>query len=98
MDILKGGGLILSGGLVAKLIDAVIAHRNARNQKTEIADQPITVKACEPSQTLTECRNLMANTFGRLTELEKMTAALHERVKDFDDIKRDLKELLRRTK
>ena len=42
--ILQGGGLILAGGAVGKIADVALKAWSARNQKTEIAPDPLNVK------------------------------------------------------
>lgn len=42
--IVQGGGLVMSGALVAKVGDWFMAWLRARNQKTEIAPDPLNVK------------------------------------------------------
>ena len=43
-EIVQGGGLVLSGGLIMKLLDWVRSAWTARNQRTEIAPDPLNVK------------------------------------------------------
>ena len=42
--IIQGGGLVLSGGVVVKLLDWARSAWTARNQRTEIAPDPLNVK------------------------------------------------------
>ena len=43
-EIIQGGGLVLSGGVVMKLLDWAKSAWTARNQRTEIAPDPLNVK------------------------------------------------------
>lgn len=43
-EIIQGGGLVLSGGVVMKLLDWARSAWTARNQRTEIAPDPLNVK------------------------------------------------------
>ena len=43
-EIVQGGGLVLSGGLIMKLLDWARSAWTARNQRTEIAPDPLNVK------------------------------------------------------
>lgn len=44
-EIIQNGGLVLSGGLMMKLLDWAKAAWTARNQRTEIAPDPLNVKS-----------------------------------------------------
>jgi hypothetical protein len=104
-EVITGGGLVVSGVCVKWLIDAVLQWRTARNQKTEIANQPVSVKVESPTplQTEDECIRLMslndlshAKLFKEFEEIIRAVARLEERMKDIHEIKNDIKELLRR--
>ena len=43
-EIVQGGGLVLGGGLIMKLLDWARSAWTARNQRTEIAPDPLNVK------------------------------------------------------
>lgn len=43
-EIIQGGGLVLSGGVVMKLLDWARSAWTARNQRTEITPDPLNVK------------------------------------------------------
>ena len=43
-EIVQGGGLVLSGGVLMKLLDWAKSAWTARNQRTEIAPDPLNVK------------------------------------------------------
>ena len=44
-EIVQGGGLVLTGGLTMKLLDWMKSAWTARNQRTEIAPDPLNVKS-----------------------------------------------------
>ena len=89
------GGMFISGGLVLAGLKLLASLWKSRNQRTEITPQPLEVRASEQPQTLKECRSLMGEMFGRVAALERITAALDERMKDIAEIKADIKTLMR---
>ena len=80
-DILQGGGLVLGGAAVAKIIDAVVRIYGNRHQRTEVTPQPLEVCASKQYRTLDECRVIEErnrsdheNIFFRISALEKSMA------------------------
>ena len=104
-EILKGSGMVISGGALALIIKLVADIWKARNQRTEITNQPVKVEGVERQQTIEECVRQMnsndvshAKLFAMIEKQIETTAALQERIKDIEEIKKDIKELIRRTK
>lgn len=54
-EILTGGGLILSGGALTLIINALLKVWSARNQKNEIGPQPFEVKTIEQWVSRADC-------------------------------------------
>lgn len=77
-DIVAGGGLVVSGGVIAKLIDAGARAWSARNQRTRIEPQPLEVD--HKIRWAEKADNALAheNIFARLSEHDKDIAALKE--------------------
>lgn len=73
-EIIQGGGLVLSGGVVMKLLDWAKSAWTARNQRTEITPNPLPVDgevAKKPTYVpVAECNRRMCEHAERMTRLE----------------------------
>jgi hypothetical protein len=71
-EIVQGGGLVLSGGVLMKLLDWAKSAWTARNQRTEIAPDPLNVHTeKKPSYVpVAECNRRMCEHAERMTRLE----------------------------
>ena len=88
-EIIQGGGLVLSGGVVMKLLDWARSAWTARNQRTEIAPDPLNVHTeKKPSYVpVAECNRRMCEHAERMTRLEGEVKASNAAViKKLDDI------------
>lgn len=81
--IIQGGGLVLSGGAVVKLLDWARAAWTARNQRTEIAPDPLNVRKEDKYVTRGEFNRYVEdnahdheNMFARLNANDKLTSRL----------------------
>jgi len=81
--IIQGGGLVLSGGVVVKLLDWARAAWTARNQRTEITPDPINVRKEDKFVTRGEFNRHVEdnardheNMFARLNANDKLTSKL----------------------
>ena len=92
------GGIFIGGTAVGVLVNAAVKIWTARNQRTNITPQPLEIKSIKDVQSIDQCRSMMTETFRRLGDLEKITSALSERLKDIAEIKEDIKTIMRRTK
>jgi hypothetical protein len=80
-SLLEGGGLVIGGAAVMKIIDVVANAYSARNQRTTIYPQPIEVRESPALQSVEECRIINRqnreeheNMFARISALEKSSA------------------------
>ena len=71
-EIVPGGGLVLCGGVFMKLLDWAKSVWTARNQRTEIAPDPLNVHTeKKPSYVpVAECNRRMCEHAERMTRLE----------------------------
>ena len=104
-EIIKNGGLLVSGGVVTAIIAFARSYWVAKNQRTEITPTMFDVKAVEPSRTVNECIRLMnqndashARMFAMIETLIATSAKLEERMKDISEIKDDIRAIARRAK
>ena len=81
--VIQGGGLVLSGGVVVKLLDWFRTAWAARNQRTEIAPDPLNVRKEDKYVTRGEFNRHVEdnardheNIFARLNENDKLTSRL----------------------
>lgn len=81
--IVGGGGLVLSGGLVVKLLDWARSAWSARHQRTEIAPDPLRVDKMDKFVTRGEFNKHVEdnardheNIFSRLNANDKLTSRL----------------------
>ena len=83
-SIIQGGGLVVSGALVAKAGDWFMAWLRARNQKTEISPTPLPVEGeiakKQPFVTVGEFNRRMDETNARVTRIEGEIKANNDRV------------------
>lgn len=105
-EILSSGGLVISGAAVAKLADVMIKAWSARNQKTEVAGQPLRVTQ-EPkyahesdlAKALEAQAELNREVFGRLCNVEQRLSNAEGCGKmlqsDVTEMKNDIKIILR---
>ena len=70
--ILQGGGLVISGAAVMKLGEAALKAWSARNQKTEIAPDPLNVRNEKKPVYVTvgECNRRMCEQAERIERIE----------------------------
>lgn len=71
-EIVQGGGLVLSGGVLMKLLDWARGAWTARNQRTEITPDPLNVHTeKKPAYVpVAECNRRMCEHAERMTRLE----------------------------
>ena len=73
-EIIQGGGLVLSGGVVMKLLDWARSAWTARNQRTEISPNPLPVEGeiakKQSFVTVGECNRRMCEHDQRLAKLD----------------------------
>ena len=55
-EIVQNGGLVLSGGLVWKLLENGMSWLRARNQRTEVSPTPLPVEVAKEFVTCDQCR------------------------------------------
>ena len=82
-DIIQGGGCVISGVALAKLIDTAVKAWSARNQKVEIKPNPMGVKLEDAFVTRNEFEKHVRdnagdheNLFARLNANDKLTSRL----------------------
>ena len=82
-EIVQGGGLVLGGGLVVKLLDWAKSAWTARNQRTEITPTPLPVDKLDKYVTRGEFNKHVEdnsrdheNIFSRLNANDKLTSKL----------------------
>ena len=92
--IIQGGGLVLSGGVVVKLLDWARSAWAARNQRTEITPDPLNVRKEDKFVTRGEFNRHVEdnardheNMFARLIANDKLTSRLEG---IFEGIREDL--------
>lgn len=82
--VIQGGGLVVSGALVAKAGDWFMAWLRSRNQKTEISPTPLPVEGeiskKQPFVTIGEFNRRMDETNARVTRIEGEIKANNDRV------------------
>ena len=89
--IVQGGGLVVSGALVAKVGDWFMAWLRSRNQKTEIAPDPLNVKNEKKPVYVTvgECNRRMCEHDQRLAklddEIKRSNAAVIAKLDELDN-------------
>ena len=89
--IVQGGGLVVSGALVAKVGDWFMAWLRARNQKTEIATDPLNVKNEKKPVYVTvgECNRRMCEHDQRIAklddEIKRSNAAVIAKLDELDN-------------
>ncbi len=82
-EIIQGGGLVVGGGLIVKLLDWAKTAWAARNQRTEIAPDPLHVERSPKYVTVQEFNKHVddnardhENIFARLNANDKLTSKL----------------------
>lgn len=88
--VIQGGGLVVSGALVAKMGDWFMAWLRARSQRTEIAPDPLNVKNEKKPVYVTvgECNRRMCEHDQRLAklddEIKRSNAAVIQKLDELD--------------
>ncbi|MCL1921981.1 MAG: hypothetical protein FWG50_13075 [Kiritimatiellaeota bacterium] len=77
-EILKDGGLIVSGMAGIEIIRLAVGAWKSRNQRTEIATDPLNVQHVKECVHKDECREKMGAIEKRLGELEHVEAKLRD--------------------
>ena len=82
-EVIQGGGLVIGGGLLVKLLDWAKTAWAARNQRTEIAPDPLNVRKEDKFVTRGEFNRHVEdnardheNIFARLNANDKLTSKL----------------------
>ena len=70
-ELIKDGGLFLSGGLVLGLAKLAIDAWRSRNQRTHLTPDPLNVKAVQDCVSREDCREKMDAMAKRIETLEK---------------------------
>ena len=87
MDLIKGGGLVLSGGLVTQLIAFLSNRHNARNQRTTVLPSPMEVREVKDCVLKDECEKKMEAIEKRLDKLDGLEARIQGHIlKETDKI------------
>ena len=68
-EVIQGGGLVIGGGLLVKLLDWAKTAWAARNQRTEISPTPLPVEEADKFMTRGECKRLMCAHDTQLAEV-----------------------------
>ncbi|MBO7309587.1 MAG: hypothetical protein J6V38_08160 [Kiritimatiellae bacterium] len=79
-DIIQGGGLVLSGAAVTKLVSIAVKAWAARNQKTEVANDPLNVNMLDSYVTRDEFKDAMERNEADHKRITDEAAADHERM------------------
>jgi hypothetical protein len=72
-DIIQGGGLVLSGAALTKIVGIAIKAWTARNQKTEVANDPLNVNKLDKYVTRGEFNNT-------IERMERENNSAHENI------------------
>jgi hypothetical protein len=79
-DIIQGGGLVLSGAALTKIVGIAIKAWTARNQKTEVANDPLNVNKLDKYVTRGEFNKAMERNEADHKRITDEAAADHERM------------------
>lgn len=79
-DIIQGGGLVLSGAALTKIAGIAIKAWTARNQKTEVANDPLNVNKLDKYVTRGEFNKAMERNEADHKRITDEAAADHERM------------------
>ena len=79
-DIIQGGGLVLSGAAVTKLAGIAVKAWAARNGKTEVANDPLTVNTLDQYVTRGEFNKALERNDADHKRISDEAAADHERM------------------
>jgi hypothetical protein len=79
-DIIQGGGLVLSGAAVTKLVSIAVKAWAARNGKTEVANDPLNVNKLDKYVTRGEFNKAMERNEADHKRITEEAAADHERM------------------
>lgn len=79
-DIIQGGGLVLSGAAVTKLVSIAVKAWAARNGKTEVANDPLNVNKLDKYVTRGEFNKAMERNEADHKRITDEAAADHERM------------------
>ena len=80
IDIIQGGGLVLSGAAVTKLASIAVKAWAARNGKTEVANDPLNVNKLDKYVTRGEFNKAMERNEADHKRITDEAAADHERM------------------
>ena len=80
IDIIQGGGLVLSGAAVTKLASIAVKAWAARNGKTEVANDPLNVNKLDKYVTRGEFNKVMERNEADHKRITDEAAADHERM------------------
>ena len=80
IDIIQGGGLVLSGAAVTKLVSIAVKAWAARNGKTEVANDPLNVNKLDKYVTRGEFNKAMERNDADHKRITDEAAADHERM------------------
>jgi hypothetical protein len=79
-DIIQGGGLVLSGAALTKIVGIAIKAWTARNQKTEVANDPLNVNKLDKYVTRGEFNKAMERNEADHKRMTDEAVADHERM------------------
>ena len=79
-DIIQGGGLVLSGAALTKIISIAVKAWAARNGKTEVANDPLNVNKLDKYVTRGEFNKAMERNEADHKRITDEAAADHERM------------------
>ena len=79
-DIIQGGGLVLSGAALTKIVSIAVKAWAARNGKTEVANDPLNVNMLDSYVTRDEFKDAMERNEADHKRITDEAAADHERM------------------
>ena len=79
-DIIQGGGLVLSGAALTKIVSIAVKAWAARNGKTEVANDPLNVNMLDSYVTRDEFKDAMERNESDHKRITDEAAADHERM------------------
>lgn len=80
MDIVQNGGLVLSGAAVTKIVSLAVKAWTARNQKTEVANDPLNVNKLDKFVTRGEFNKAMERNEADHKRMQEDAASDHQRM------------------
>ena len=100
-DIIQGGGCVISGVALAKLIDAAVKAWSARNQRTEVSPDPLRVEKLDKYVTRDEFARHVGeneraheNLFARLNRNDRETSEIKGMLSSIMDDLRTIKNFM----